>query len=88
MILKTYVSLALHSKRYETRLTQTVEVCNVLLFCEVHCFEKRPYDGTALEMTRTETKETTGSSERFLDAGVQRVIVLDFDICNDGVTRE
>ncbi len=33
VILKTYVSLALHSKRYETRVKHTVGDCNVLLFC-------------------------------------------------------
>ncbi len=32
MILKTYVSLAVHSKRYETRQKHTVGDCNVLLF--------------------------------------------------------
>ncbi len=41
-ILKTYVSLALHPKRYETRLKHTVGDCNVLLLCEVHSFEKHP----------------------------------------------
>ena len=35
VILKTYVSWALHSKRYETRLNKTVEVCNVLLISDV-----------------------------------------------------
>ncbi len=42
-ILKTYVSLALHSKRYETRLKKTAEDCNVLHISVVHCFEKDPH---------------------------------------------
>ncbi len=45
VILKTYVSLALHSKRYETRLKQTAEVCIILLMSDVHCFEKHPSAG-------------------------------------------
>ena len=43
VILKTYVSLALHSKGYETRLKYTAEVCNVLLISDVRCFEKHPH---------------------------------------------
>ncbi len=43
MILKTLVHFTLHPKRYETRHKHTVRDCNVLLFCEVHCFEKHPY---------------------------------------------
>ncbi len=42
MIPKTWVSLALHPKRYETRLKHTVGDCNVVLFGEIHCFEKHP----------------------------------------------
>jgi hypothetical protein len=41
--LKTYVSWALHSKRYETRLKKTVVVCNVHVISDVHCFEKHPF---------------------------------------------
>ena len=37
------IGVALHSKRYETRLKKTVEVCNVLLISDVHCFEKHPH---------------------------------------------
>ncbi len=42
-VLKTLVHFTLHPKRYETRHTHTVGDCNVLLFCEVHSFEKHPY---------------------------------------------
>ncbi len=58
-ILKTYVSLALHSKRYETRLTKTVEVCNVLLICEVHSFEKHPHGNVTRPTSRHVTMPTS-----------------------------
>ncbi len=43
IILKTLVLFTLHSKRYETRLKHTVGDCNVLLFSEVHSFDKHPH---------------------------------------------
>ncbi len=69
VILKTYVSLALHSKRYETRLKQTVEVCNVLLISDVHYFEKHPTKMTA------RTPETTTMTTRALSRLVREPTV-------------
>ncbi len=53
VILKTYVSLALHSKRSETQHKNTVEDCNILLFCDVHCFEKHPYSKKGSKFRKT-----------------------------------
>ncbi len=43
VILKTYVSLALRAKRYETRLKQTVEISDAPLISDVQCFAKHPH---------------------------------------------
>ncbi len=48
-------------KRYETRLKQTVEVCNVLFISDVHCLEKHPYEYVLLTRDLAIRRNTVAS---------------------------
>ncbi len=48
--------------RYETRLKKTVEVCDVLLISDVHCFEKHPYGQSCERHQEAEEATSKGTT--------------------------